>query len=376
MNLSFQTDNYSVTYAGEIVQLLRKEFALLQYLFNNANHAFTREELLNAVWPLEAPSDRTVDDHVYRLRKKLNTWNHFMSIDTVKGYGYRLRVHDQQTGSPLVHDEEFKRLASHLFNKYHLFGQGAALNTLIQQEALGIEVERSMRVIIAFMKGDVANFINTEEFSFSEKALFHFYFYMMITDKPDQVIVYYENARKKDIFSNDNRDEAMILSPVTFYILARDFEKARKHFEIANDHIAQESGFYPFLQLNLMMYHMCLNEPSKVTTTINHMNDFFSEKPYQREFGLFHVLKGLFTIQQGKNEQGKGLIHKGLHITRQTRFQSHIFLTIKISLFMLQHYIHEPDLYKQLNTEWSTFNQDYDFEKIEAEIDRQLKEHL
>lgn len=65
--------NYTVEYDSEEIQLLRKEFLLFEFLYKNRGQTFSRDALLDAVWPLEAPSDRTVDDHIYRLRKKIKT---------------------------------------------------------------------------------------------------------------------------------------------------------------------------------------------------------------------------------------------------------------------------------------------------------------
>ncbi|MDP4553545.1 winged helix-turn-helix domain-containing protein [Alkalihalobacillus macyae] len=46
------------------MEFLPKEFQLLQFLYQNPSQFFTREELLNAVWSREEPTDRTFDDHI------------------------------------------------------------------------------------------------------------------------------------------------------------------------------------------------------------------------------------------------------------------------------------------------------------------------
>jgi hypothetical protein len=83
---------YTVTWKGQQIVLLPKEYALLHYLYANAGQTFSREQLLDAVWTLETPVDRTVDDHVYRLRRKLARWAPAVQIDTVRGLGYRLKL--------------------------------------------------------------------------------------------------------------------------------------------------------------------------------------------------------------------------------------------------------------------------------------------
>jgi DNA-binding response OmpR family regulator len=73
--------------AGHEVPLTHLEFELLAYLVHNESRAVTRTELMERVWNYQvAASDRTVDVHVRRLRRKLaGHWR----LTTVRGYGYR-----------------------------------------------------------------------------------------------------------------------------------------------------------------------------------------------------------------------------------------------------------------------------------------------
>ncbi len=60
------------TRAGKPVTLTTQEFKLLKYLAASADRVVSREELLNEVWGYQNyPSTRTVDNHVLRLRQKL-----------------------------------------------------------------------------------------------------------------------------------------------------------------------------------------------------------------------------------------------------------------------------------------------------------------
>jgi DNA-binding response OmpR family regulator len=57
---------------GRPVTLTSKEFKLLAYLIKNPRRVISRGELLNEVWGYENyPSTRTVDNHILKLRKKL-----------------------------------------------------------------------------------------------------------------------------------------------------------------------------------------------------------------------------------------------------------------------------------------------------------------
>jgi len=74
-------------------RLLPKEAELLAHLLRHRGQACSRDELLRAVWGYDAtPTTRTVDTHVFQLRKKIERdpkapeW-----LLTVHGVGYRLR---------------------------------------------------------------------------------------------------------------------------------------------------------------------------------------------------------------------------------------------------------------------------------------------
>lgn len=60
------------TRAGKPITLTTQEFKLLKYLASSPGRVISREELLNEVWGYQNyPSTRTVDNHILRLRQKL-----------------------------------------------------------------------------------------------------------------------------------------------------------------------------------------------------------------------------------------------------------------------------------------------------------------
>jgi len=57
---------------GRAVQLTSQEFKVLKFMIQNAERVLSREELLNTVWGYKNyPSTRTVDNHILKLRQKL-----------------------------------------------------------------------------------------------------------------------------------------------------------------------------------------------------------------------------------------------------------------------------------------------------------------
>jgi len=76
---------------GRPVILTCKEFKTLTYLIKNSRRVISRDELLNEVWGYENyPCTRTVDNHILRLQKKLETEPaHPKHIHTVHSSGYK-----------------------------------------------------------------------------------------------------------------------------------------------------------------------------------------------------------------------------------------------------------------------------------------------
>jgi two-component system, OmpR family, alkaline phosphatase synthesis response regulator PhoP len=76
---------------GQLVVLTALEFKVLHYFIQNARRALSRDELLNQVWGYENyPCTRTVDNHVSRLRQKLEpNPSRPVHFQTVRGIGYK-----------------------------------------------------------------------------------------------------------------------------------------------------------------------------------------------------------------------------------------------------------------------------------------------
>ena len=76
---------------GRLVILTYKEFKTLEYLIRNAGRVISRDELLNKVWGYENyPCTRTVDNHILKLRQKLERDpSRPVHFRTVQGAGYK-----------------------------------------------------------------------------------------------------------------------------------------------------------------------------------------------------------------------------------------------------------------------------------------------
>ena len=90
-NISADFKKMEVKRDGTPVVLTAQEFKTFQFLVQNADRVISRDELLNEVWGYQNyPSTRTVDNHILKLRQKLekdpSSPVHFR---TVHGMGYK-----------------------------------------------------------------------------------------------------------------------------------------------------------------------------------------------------------------------------------------------------------------------------------------------
>jgi two-component system, OmpR family, response regulator len=80
---------------GAPVELMAREYRLLEYLMKHANQIVTRMMLLENVWDVHFdPNTSVVETHISRLRGKIDRGRPSVLIHTVRGAGYTLRVAD------------------------------------------------------------------------------------------------------------------------------------------------------------------------------------------------------------------------------------------------------------------------------------------
>jgi DNA-binding response OmpR family regulator len=77
--------------AGQLVAVTAQEFKILKFMSENLERVVSREELLNEVWGYQHyPSTRTVDNHIMRLRQKLEKDpSNPLHFRTVHSSGYK-----------------------------------------------------------------------------------------------------------------------------------------------------------------------------------------------------------------------------------------------------------------------------------------------
>jgi len=88
-SLVLDIEKRSLRIDDEEIDLTRKEFEILKLLLQNINKPFTREEILDRVWKNESiVSDRTIDVHITRLRKKSGDYGKYIRSKASYGYSF------------------------------------------------------------------------------------------------------------------------------------------------------------------------------------------------------------------------------------------------------------------------------------------------
>ena len=83
---------YELRLETETFPLPRKEFEVMRMLMTRAGRIVSRSELLDEVWGFGWSDSKTLDQHIRRLRRKLEQVEGAPVITTVRGVGYRLEA--------------------------------------------------------------------------------------------------------------------------------------------------------------------------------------------------------------------------------------------------------------------------------------------
>ncbi|HEY0146628.1 MAG TPA: response regulator transcription factor [Methylovirgula sp.] len=92
-DLTLDLVSRSVTRAGREIELLPREFQVLEYLVRNEGHVVPRAMLLQHVWDLHFdPTTNIIDVYVGRVRRKVDSLRDYPLIHTVRGVGFCVRA--------------------------------------------------------------------------------------------------------------------------------------------------------------------------------------------------------------------------------------------------------------------------------------------
>lgn len=90
-NLEIDTVNKQVKLKGKAIKLSRKEYAILEYLVLHNGQVINKEQIIKHIWDFDADIlPNTVEVFIRGIRKKLDN-NEQSVIETIRGFGYRIR---------------------------------------------------------------------------------------------------------------------------------------------------------------------------------------------------------------------------------------------------------------------------------------------
>ena len=92
-NLTYSHEANAVFCRSKPIELTQTELRMLSYMLQNPDKAYSRDELLKNVWGYESKTEtRVTDETLRRIRRKLSVAGSNVSVQTIWGYGYRLRI--------------------------------------------------------------------------------------------------------------------------------------------------------------------------------------------------------------------------------------------------------------------------------------------
>lgn len=89
-NAVLDEGRYELRVDGTRFDMPRKEFEVLRKLMARPGHVVSRTELLEEIWGYTWGDTKTLDQHIRRIRRKLEQVETSPRIETVRGVGYRL----------------------------------------------------------------------------------------------------------------------------------------------------------------------------------------------------------------------------------------------------------------------------------------------
>ena len=92
-DLTFSGRRNEILCGGRPVKLTRTELKMLSYMMKNPEKAYSRDELLNAIWGYDTKVEtRVTDETLRRIRKQLSACESNVSVRTMWGFEYRIEV--------------------------------------------------------------------------------------------------------------------------------------------------------------------------------------------------------------------------------------------------------------------------------------------
>ena len=91
IRLNIKTSNLMCTKTNEEINIINKEFLLLEYFMNNPNQIISKEQIYDKVWGMDNDSiSNNLEAYLSFIRKKLKLIGSKVNIKAVRGLGYKM----------------------------------------------------------------------------------------------------------------------------------------------------------------------------------------------------------------------------------------------------------------------------------------------
>ncbi len=98
LKLNIKNSTLTCTTTNESIELVCKEFLLLEYLINNFNQIVSKDILYDKVWGLDNEIEsNNLEAYISFIRRKINAIGSIVRIKAIRGLGYKLEVSNEET---------------------------------------------------------------------------------------------------------------------------------------------------------------------------------------------------------------------------------------------------------------------------------------
>lgn len=98
LELNLKTTKITCQTTGESIQMMCKEFLLLEYLMQNHDLVISKEKLYDKIWGIDNESmSNNLEAYLSFVRKKLKVIGSRVNIKAIRGLGYKLEVNYEET---------------------------------------------------------------------------------------------------------------------------------------------------------------------------------------------------------------------------------------------------------------------------------------
>lgn len=390
-----------------MVPLLPKEFRLLAFLCSHPNQAFRREQLLDAVWPGETPVDRTVDDHVYRLRRKLSMAGADASaLQTVRGHGYRLALPSVapngqvvrgdfarsaqialdlsfqaslSTDNPLLADPMYRDQVRQMFYQYVLFGHGVGIDILRENPAIfGIQRDTELRLGAWDKCGDMRAILADSDATFTEKSFWLLSYYHHIGNDEAKAWAFWRRAIESYMLPAHHHLEAICFALPDCYLRLGRLDLARQAISdtLATSLAMDYAGYIPLAKLQAVELELHARDFAEAKRKLVIAKEQLTITPWQRELANASILEGLLHAARGDGRAADALLRRGIQLLWDSGIVSHVIIRLRDILFFLTRVLDLPELRRPFSAMWADLSNERDFPGLAKELEHLLDRHL